>query len=198
MLDKYIEHPLVGEVLIINNVTEPIRLRHPKIRVLQQTENIFVYPAWNLGVAASSYPFLAIINDDLRFSTAIFDHASKWLRRPGIDIVGPHPYAYEHLRRTRPWIQPVYDRTYGFGTLMLMRRERYCRIPNDLKIWFGDDWLFRQQVRRNWYFGGIHIETPVQHRRRHHRSFELSRANTLRLWHMTTDRIRGASFSSAR
>ncbi|MGN7213310.1 glycosyltransferase family 2 protein [Brachybacterium paraconglomeratum] len=42
-------HPLVAEVLVINNAPAPLEYGSGKVRVLDQGENIFVNPAWNLG-----------------------------------------------------------------------------------------------------------------------------------------------------
>lgn len=161
MVERYCAHPMVGEVLIVNNASRSLLFAHPKVRVLQQVENIFVNPAWNLGAREARYPFLAIANDDLLFDTALFYKAEKWLRRPGVGIIGPHESCFKAEVGSRPWVRPVYGRRFAFGTLMFMRRERYVPIPERLKIWFGDDYLFNHQRHRNWVFGGHRIDTPM-------------------------------------
>ncbi len=44
---------------------------------------------------------------------------------------------------------------------MFMRRQDYVQIPTDLKVWRGDDYLFRRQVRRNLVMLGIDIRTHM-------------------------------------
>lgn len=161
MVERYCAHPTVGEVLIVNNAPDSLPFADPKVRVLQQDANIFVNPAWNLGVSEARYPFLAIANDDLVFDTALFTMAEKWLRRPGVGILGPHLSCFNAEAGSRVWVRPVYGRRFAFGTLMFMRSERYVAIPERLKIWFGDDYLFNHQRHRNWVFGGYRIDTPM-------------------------------------
>ncbi|WP_322613374.1 glycosyltransferase family 2 protein [Dermacoccus abyssi] len=55
-LPHYLASELVAEVVIINNVPAAIDVEHPKLRVLAQERNIYVNPAWNLGVASSTAP----------------------------------------------------------------------------------------------------------------------------------------------
>lgn len=161
MLERYVADPVVGEVVIVNNAQVPLDLDSPKVRVLQQEENIFVNPAWNLGVAASRFPLLAIANDDLLFDSSILARAAELLRRPGVALVGPDSSCFGASPDEALAFRPAYQRQHGFGTLMLMRRERYIQIPEELRIWFGDDYLFNHQRRRNWLFKGLRIETPM-------------------------------------
>lgn len=35
----------------------------------------------------------------------------------------------------------------GFGSALFMRRSDYSFIPDELKIWFGDDWLISRMSR---------------------------------------------------
>ena len=51
-------HPRVLEVLVINNAPEPLVWDSPKVRVLQQAENIYVNPAWNLGAREARGEYL--------------------------------------------------------------------------------------------------------------------------------------------
>ena len=66
-------HPLVFEVLVINNSPRPLVWESAKVRVLQQERNIYVNPAWNLGAREARGEFLAIVNDDVRFDDLAFD-----------------------------------------------------------------------------------------------------------------------------
>ena len=140
-------HPLVLEVLVINNAPEPLAWLSPKVRVLDQGENIYVNPAWNLGARESRGEYLAIINDDMRFDSELIDHAAGVISRSRVGILGidgaflnqpPGDHistrfaTYEHI-------------TLGFGMIMFMHRTHYVPIPPTIKFWGGDDWLFMKQ-----------------------------------------------------
>lgn len=42
-------HPLVGEVIVVNNASSPLAWESPRGRVLQQDASIYVNAAGNLG-----------------------------------------------------------------------------------------------------------------------------------------------------
>lgn len=161
LVQSYCLHPLVGEVVIVNNASQPLQFRHPKVRVLQQRQNIFVNPAWNLGAREARFPFLLISNDDLTIDTRMLDAAARLLRLP-VGMIGPARSSIRRPRKTLPWVFPVYRRTPGFGTLMFMRAVSYVPIPEDLLIWSGDRWLFDHQTQRNVVLGGFRIETEME------------------------------------
>lgn len=169
-LPHYLASELVAEVVIINNVPAAIDLEHPKLRVLAQERNIYVNPAWNLGVASSTAALLCIANDDLLFDPHLLHAAARILRMP-CGILGPNESTFMGVtsealadstgRAGRLRVKPVYRRTAGFGTLMFMRRSSYVPIPETMRIHFGDDYLFHQQRHRNLTFSGFPVTTPM-------------------------------------
>lgn len=161
LVERCAAHSIVLEVLVINNAPAPLAWEYPKVRVLQQAENIYVNPAWNLGAREARGEYLAIVNDDVLFDTSLFNRAARWLRLPFVGIVGPDPSCFTASSGDRVWFRPVYSRRYGYGTCMLMRRDRYVPIPEEMLIYAGDDWLFTRQCRRNWTFGGFPIATDM-------------------------------------
>jgi hypothetical protein len=162
MLERYLHEPLVGEVIVVNNASMPLGVENRKIRVLDQKENIFVNPAWNLGVREARFPLLAIANDDLLFDTEIFSRMRSILSKRSVGLVGAHSSCFDSLNGSTEFsLKPAYRRSFGFGTLMFMDRTRYHVIPNELRIWFGDDYIFHRQRRRNWTFHGFRIYTPM-------------------------------------
>ena len=141
---------------------------HPKLRELCQEDNIFVNPAWNLGAREATYDDLCFANDDIRFDVSLLADVRRILRMP-VGIVAPHESSFvdpigadeSPVARRRLRVAPVYRRTNGFGTLMFMRRQSFVPIPDVLKVWFGDDYLFHHQRRRNLVFKGVPIHTVM-------------------------------------
>lgn len=163
LVDLCAAHPLVLEVLVINNAPEPLVWESRKVRVLDQGRNIFVNPAWNLGAREARGEYLAIINDDMRFDPELIDHAAHTLGKPGVGIVGVDGAFLNRPRsdKIRTRLATYEHVAIGFGMAMFMRRSNYVPIPDDVKIWGGDDWLFMHQKWPNRVLVGARIETDV-------------------------------------
>ncbi|GAA5108193.1 hypothetical protein GCM10023339_06940 [Alloalcanivorax gelatiniphagus] len=166
LVNRLTSAPLVHEVVIINNASTRLDMGLPRSRVLDMASNIYVNPAWNLGADQARSPFIALCNDDILFDTRILDRVASRLRK-GAGIIGPAPACVRDVDapaprlRRHPIFVPVYERPFAFGTLMFLERDSYVPIPDDLKVWRGDDYLFRRQTRRNFIMLGIDIQTHM-------------------------------------
>lgn len=148
LVERCAAHPLVLEVLVINNAPEPLAWASPKVRVLQQERNIYVNPAWNLGAREARGKYLAIVNDDLQVEDDLLTHGAAVLRRGLFGIVGPDRSVFNAAPSSRPVshrlarMNSLYN---GFGTFMMLRRADYVPIPEELRIFHGDHWLYLNQ-----------------------------------------------------
>lgn len=84
---------LISEIIIINNDESktPLNMdKYCKVKLLNQTHNIGVNPAWNLGVLNSNQDTLCILNDDIKFDVKLFhflqDKVTAECGMIGIDI----------------------------------------------------------------------------------------------------------------
>lgn len=156
-------HPRVLEVLVINNAPEPLHWASPKVRVLQQAENIYVNPAWNLGAREARGKYLAILNDDVLFDTDVFGYAARLLASGRFGMVGPAPRAFTGLPGLRPRHRMATDYSLrrGFGACMMLCREDYVQIPSSIKVWGGDNWLLLQQDRPSAEVLGFRFKTDM-------------------------------------
>ncbi len=155
---------LVREVVLVNNSARGVAFAHPKLRVLDQPENIFVNPAWNLGVSVATGRYVFVSNDDISIEPTFLGTVLS-LARPGMGLIGPHPTCYIDGTGQPPVgpprLVPTYARTWGFGSAMLFERERWVVIPEDLKIIYGDDYVFNRQRHRNYHLYGVPIVTEM-------------------------------------
>jgi hypothetical protein len=134
----------VGEIILIDNNT----LLKPKwvedlnkVRYLPQEGNIFVNPAWNLGVRESIYKYICISNDDILFNTDIFSWMKEHIHK---GVFGMWTGNYYGERVNQPYeIQRIEGRPWGWGCLMFIQKENWVPIDERLKIACGDDWLIR-------------------------------------------------------
>jgi hypothetical protein len=155
-LCRLCESPDVDEVIIIDNAPkaappDPLDLSHEKIVRLRQEKNIFVNPAWNLGVSVSRNEKLCLLNDDLEFDLGAFGYVSRCMESCG--LIG--------LDVKRPGgtfrLVPTTTRPFGFGTMMFLEKSHYVPVPRFLKVWCGDDYLFQSNQlkgRTNYVLAG--------------------------------------------
>lgn len=159
MLPLIDQQSAVGEILIIDNApaSRPDWFRRDwtKVRLLEQSTNISVNPAWNLGAAEAKHDQLCFLSDDVIFDEAVFG----WLVLSNVDgIVGldkrcvlrDRPAA--EVKSPKMSLLPITDyRVYiplGFGCLMFCHKAAYVPIPEQLKTWYGDEWLYYHSMRR--------------------------------------------------
>lgn len=137
MLTRYEKSKYIKEVIIIdNNPSESESLSEfKKIRHFPQETNIFVNPAWNLGVKLANYePIIA--NDDIDWIEV--DYLIEEVNKKEYDLVGASLY---NCHVNSLVIHPI-KKWYGnsYGSLMFIKD--YKPIPDQLKIFRGDKWLF--------------------------------------------------------
>ena len=148
-LKDLVEHTLVDEVIIINNDTARTPkwkvLKHPKIRTLDQKENIKVNPAWNLGVAESKNEDICIINDDLYFDVRLFDRVKEHDKDNSLYgfIVGDASLNQTTVTdgsiQFELWKPGIIN--YGFGQIMILQKKNWKPIMAELEVYFGDDFI---------------------------------------------------------
>lgn len=128
----------IEEIIIVDNDTSkcPGLSDISKLIYLPQKENIYVNPAWNLGVETSSCDYVCILNDDISFDV---DNAFKAAIRnfkTGHTLVGLHQFSYDYLD-----VSEMASPFYGFGCCMFLDKSDWTPIPDQLKIWYGDTWM---------------------------------------------------------
>lgn len=133
--------PCVSEIIIIDNAKD----ERPDIEIpekavlLEQEENIFVNPAWNLGVSESKEEYVCIINDDLTMDCkAAFPIMQGLLRH--VPCIGIHSNSYRYEEDDVLMVHG-HDIGRGWGCCMFLDKSKWVDIPEQLKIWFGDNWI---------------------------------------------------------
>lgn len=151
-----VDFPMVGEIIIINNAIQdtpdhPI-LHDPKIKLYNFPKNIYVNPAFNLGVAASRFDNICLLNDDMVFDFKIFQKVSKVIS-PTVGVIGISP-GLEQFKQDQfktgnikiiPWTG---QHTFGFGCLMFIHKLAYEPIPDSFVLYYGDNWIFDTALAR--------------------------------------------------
>ena len=134
LLFSLCKHALIEEIIIISNDKPTFKIEDEKIKIIQQEQNIGVNPAWNLGVSLSKNEYILILNDDLLFDLDFIDKA--------FSIKDTYSIVSINFDQEQKHIVEPTKRPNGFGCAFLINKSDYTSIPKDLKIFFGDDWLF--------------------------------------------------------
>ena len=171
MLPVLIDHDKIGEIIIIDNDPKARFFTLPssdKIKVLKQKKNIFVNPAWNLGVQTAKYSKICLLSDDILFDENIFDLVYDKISDKngviGIDSLGIKNF---FVKSPLMQIEPATDLQHwdGFGTLMFMHKKNYLPIPQEMKIYWGDAWIYDYnsiQCRQNYILTKFCIKTQMR------------------------------------
>lgn len=140
---------MVGEIILIDNnpSLKPTEIPYTKVRYITKDTNIFVNPAWNLGVEVSKYDNICISNDDVVFSTKIFQFIINHIDK---GVFGMSTENYYLQKDDTFGIQKIENRGWGWGCLIFLSKQNWKPIDERLKIACGDDWLIN-------HLGGYNI-----------------------------------------
>ncbi len=163
LLDGLNKEETVGEIILINNAVSPLNLKNnfEKLKVIGPAENLFVNPSWNLGVSHAKYDKIAICNDDILFDFSKLKIIDEFINKK-LGVIGVSRAAFDDSALDLPFaFVKSSGRNWGFGTLMFIHKSNYKCIPNDLKIWHGDDYIFYCQKNPNYVIEGFSIQTKM-------------------------------------
>lgn len=182
-LHHVVELPVIGEIIIINNnihrtPDHPVLL-HPKVKHLKMENNIYVNPAWNMGVSLAQYDHVCIMNDDIAVDLRVFAEADKFISKDigllsiGIPLDVFH-YQIKQYDKGSPErvllsgdikikkASEVPD-TCGAGSFYFIHKANWIPIPDKLKIYWGDTWQLDMQMhyqRMNYYINNCFYYSP--------------------------------------
>jgi glycosyltransferase involved in cell wall biosynthesis len=146
LIEDLLECQYVNEIIIIDNTNteecDKLSTIHSKLRMVSKGENIYVNPAWNWGIELAKNNLVALVNDDINFDTNVFGVIDeKILDTFGIVGMGEDNYKEQIDESKGPyldiWKPGVND--WGWGCLMMLKKSDWLPIPNEIKIWYGDN-----------------------------------------------------------
>lgn len=150
MLKQFNDHPLVGEIIIIDNdpdISDPSVLALSKVKHYPQSQNIYVNPAWNLGAKLAQYDKLCLYSDDVKFGMGIIDRIEEYIT-PQFGLIG---FKGECVWETthilyddgkKAMLNVTNQPNSVYATCLFVNKGSYHEIPEDLKIYWGDTYLF--------------------------------------------------------
>ncbi len=134
----------VDEIIIIDNSYDGHQdTQIEKIRFVSFGGNIYVNPAWNKGIELAKNECIALVNDDINFDPNIFGVITEKILMSGIIGMGEGNYKDVYDDKRGPYIdmwQPGVN-DWGWGCMILLKKAHWKPIPNEIKIWYGDNFI---------------------------------------------------------
>jgi hypothetical protein len=164
LLFDLIKCEFVDEIILIDNGGKFFEYYEAldKVKLVQTGENIYVNPAWNLGVKLAKNNSIALVNDDINFNPNVFGVITNDILLE-YGIIGQSEYNYKGNNTDEPilekWNGKIRD--WGWGCLIMFDKQNWIDIPDDIKIWYGDDYIFKCNLSTKSTMKNFNIETEM-------------------------------------
>lgn len=141
----------VGEIIIIDNSLKGFEHDFEKVRFITPEQNIYVNPAWNLGVKESKFDYVALFNDDILVSDTFCSQVLPYMSEDkgifgsyGDEIVCiKDETIFRPINDKKLQISPTDCMINGFGCIMMGHKSAFPKIPEEMLIYGGDEYLFK-------------------------------------------------------
>ena len=156
------KHPLVGEIILIDNTSNDLKIELPKLVHILEGKNTYINPAWNKGVSLAKYDKLLVLNDDLWFDWDILSILEQHITEE-IGLIGMAEENFDNPLNEFG-LEPINHRNGGFACAFFIHKNNWIDIPFEMKLWGGDDWLFvknRENGKQNYKIVGFKLEGEV-------------------------------------
>lgn len=155
LLESYQKCEYVSEIILINNKPDETPLEfieYSKI-IHYKTKNIYVNPSWNFGVSIAKNENILISNDDVLFKV---DEVLEYVSHLNYDVIGVHSSSYSKTPTKFNLVNQA-SAGGGWGCLIFVKKSNWIKIPENLKIWYGDNWIIQsnKNVKSLVYKNGI-------------------------------------------
>lgn len=173
LLKNISQDKVVDEIILIDNAGKGFDkdiLNVEKVVPVINAENRYVNPTWNQGVELAKNEYWALLNDDILVSDDFCTNVVSKIK-PSMGIIG---VATDSVQTLNPdlvdniFVESAKDlklkvakqRNLYFGTAMFGSKKAYYKIPEELLIWYGDDYLFKmnnKKFRKNYNITNVKI-----------------------------------------
>lgn len=158
LIAELVDDNFVSEIIIIDNSTNGFSYPSGKVKVISPEQNLYVNPAWNIGVNEAKCNYIAILNDDLILPENYCSEVLNFIKNTeNVGLVGIDTKALLNTNKedfnTYPLAETLefekmdscYD-TGFWGSAIFGKKENYHQIPENIKIWCGDNYLQKMNI----------------------------------------------------
>jgi hypothetical protein len=163
LLSDLIECNDIGEIILIDNSSEFYNYYEnlDKVKLIQPGKNLYVNPSWNLGIEIAKYDHICLCNDDIEFNSILFDILISTPEALSNKIIGMHSENYHINFPGELKLTPTNNRNWGWGCLIIFERKNWIPIPENIKVWYGDDFIFNNNPIQCYNLEGFPIQTEM-------------------------------------
>jgi hypothetical protein len=144
LLSDLNECEYVDEIIVIDNEYDGYQdTKVEKIRFVSFGGNIYVNPAWNKGIELARNNQIALLNDDINFNPNIFEVITEDVLNQ-FGIIGMGEGNYKSLNIDGDPILEVWQpgvNDWGWGCFIMFDKKNWIDIPDNIKIWYGDNFI---------------------------------------------------------
>jgi hypothetical protein len=156
----------VDEVIIIDNSgnLEPSLEPHPKQKYICEGKNTGCNPAWNKGVRLSSNELIVICNDDVNFDPIILGALTdEVVESAGVIGMGAGNYDENFDNSQNPYLEEWFSgvNDHGWGSLMMLKKSMWIDIPENIIVWYGDNFIKEVNQVKKSILRGFKVETEM-------------------------------------
>jgi hypothetical protein len=143
LLIDCVNSKLITQIILIDNnpnLKKNIPISN-KINYLTKNKNLYVNPSWNLGIESASNENIIISNDDVSIKN--IDLVLSEISKKDYDLIG---FDIHNSNKNKTINFTEFNesskRPNGFGTFFVVKKDKFIKIPDGIKIWYGDDIQF--------------------------------------------------------
>ena len=188
----------VSEIILIDNSRLGYNFSHTKLRVIipDEGKNLYVNQSWNLGVKEAKEDIFGIFNDDLLVCRNFCSRVLKLIKSlSDFGCLGMATTSVINTKvektpeETEFFLEPdLSERPYNWGTIIFSEKKIFTPIPDNIKIWCGDDFIRYSALDSGkkiydlknaviYHTGGLSSRNPELTKIKHNDVFELGKIN---------------------
>jgi len=132
------------------------------IEIIRNDRNVDLNRLWNRLYYNSKASYLCFLNNDVRIPyNFVEDTVNVFEKEKSVGAV-VHATNHRNYKRVTELNYAILEERIIQGWDFTMRREVYTPIPEDLKVFGGDDWLFVKMYRKFWNTAVV-VSSPIIH-----------------------------------
>jgi glycosyltransferase involved in cell wall biosynthesis len=136
---------------------------HNRIKVINNKENVSINKLWNDFKENEDSEYLCYLNNDIRLTDNFIDDTISILdKNEDVGIVIHSTNSWKFNKKLNNLQYKFSERKIKQGFDFTIRKKYYVNIPETLKFYFGDDWLFHHIYEINKKVA-ICISSPIIH-----------------------------------
>ena len=164
----------VGEIIIIDNSLKGYSCDSSKLKVITPDYNLYVNQAWNLGIENAKYDLFGILNDDILLPKNFCKQVAEFISKTkncgllGLESSTSMEYTKDFSKLPKEGklkfkkIKRLYDNeNFFWGSAIWGKKDCYFNIPNEMKIYCGDDYLLKcnnKAEKKNYSISGVKVK----------------------------------------